>query len=310
VALCRFRPACRRVFDVGCRDDAEFAVDNRMRRLGIPSRRSEIPQTPPECVTCDRVHLQRSGAGGCGWIGGLDEMANQGPTARRVGRSVAQDGVRMSIAVPTVRPRSRSLNDVRTLIPDACYRRSTARATVALLVASLLYLLAVAALALTDLWWALVLLWLLAGLGIAGLFVLGHDPSHGALVNSRRANRAIAPSSMVFGALTGGWSSAVWLPTKLFILPFLMFVQIIGWTWMRTESVSECGTARPQGLARPERFERGGIAFASRTWTRVWTGDNSPKRTEQAQHEKAPVRGGIGCPHPDGVSVQQRRRDR
>ena len=53
----------------------------------------------------------------------------------------------MSIeAVPTVRPRSRSLNDVRTVIPDVCYRRSTARATVALLEASLLYLLPVAAL--------------------------------------------------------------------------------------------------------------------------------------------------------------------
>ncbi len=241
----------------------------------------------------------------------------------------------MSIeAVPIVRPRGRSLNDVRMLIPDACYRRSTARAAVALLGASLLYLLPVVALSLTDRWWALVALWLLAGLGIAGLFVLGHDASHGALVDSRRANRAIAqicmgPSlhveaawdlghnrihhgyttrqgfdfvwhpttvdeyrsfsrlarlrhrlewscvgsglyylrvvwwqkmwrfnapgkrhdaivrdkltlgsvvivvvatSMVIGALTGGWTSAVWLPTKLFVVPFLVFVQIIGWT--------------------------------------------------------------------------------
>ncbi len=103
----------------------------------------------------------------------------------------------MSIAtVPTVRPRSRSLNDVRSVIPDACYRRSTARAAVALLAASLLYLLPVAALALTDRWWALVVLWVLAGLGIAGLFVLGHDASHGALVDSRRANRAIAQICM------------------------------------------------------------------------------------------------------------------
>ena len=40
----------------------------------------------------------------------------------------------------------------------------------------------------------------------------------------------VVATSMVIGALTGGWTSAVWLPTKLFIVPFLVFVQIIGWT--------------------------------------------------------------------------------
>ena len=40
----------------------------------------------------------------------------------------------------------------------------------------------------------------------------------------------VVATSMVIGALTGGWTSAVWIPTKLFIVPFLVFVQIIGWT--------------------------------------------------------------------------------
>ncbi len=241
----------------------------------------------------------------------------------------------MSIdALPSVRPRTQSLNDVRAVIPDACYQRSTARATAALLQASALYLVPIALLTMTDRWWALIVLWPLAGLGVAGLFVLGHDASHGALVASRRANRVIAnicmgpsvhaeaawdlghnrihhgyttrqgfdfvwhpttvdeyrafsrlarlrhrlewsrvgsglyylrvvwwqkmwrfnapgkrhdaivrdklrlgsaaviavASSVAFGALTGGWMSAVWLPMKLFVVPFLLFVHIIGWT--------------------------------------------------------------------------------
>jgi hypothetical protein len=34
----------------------------------------------------------------------------------------------------------------------------------------------------------------------------------------------------VLGALTGGWVGAVWMPVKLFVVPFLLFVQIIGFT--------------------------------------------------------------------------------
>jgi omega-6 fatty acid desaturase (delta-12 desaturase) len=187
---------------------------------------------------------------------------------------------------------------------------------------------------LVDAWWAVLGLWVLAGLGAAGLFVLGHDASHGALLDSRRANRVIAqicmgPSAhveaawdlghnrvhhgyttregfdfvwhpltpkqyadlgrlgklrhrlewswlgsgayylrevwwskmwrfsapgkrhdaivrdkvvlgsvagvilvvtVVAGALTGGWVAAIWLPIKLWVVPFLLFVHIIGWT--------------------------------------------------------------------------------
>ena len=235
--------------------------------------------------------------------------------------------------LPT-RLRSESLNDVRAAIPESCYERSTARAIWTLLQAVVLYVGPTLGLALTDRWWATLMLWPLAGLGVAGLFVLGHDASHGALVETRRLNRLIARACMapsahveaawdlghnrihhgyttrqgfdfvwhpvtpdeyrawgrlarlrhriewswfgagayflrtvwwekmwrfnapgkrraeivrgkvVLGAVLGvvvaatstlsffadGWVAALWMPVKLFVVPFLLFVQIIGWT--------------------------------------------------------------------------------
>ncbi len=90
------------------------------------------------------------------------------------------------------RPRTQSLNDVRAVIPAECYEPSRTKGVAALVQAALLYLVPLALLALTDTWWAVLLLWMAAGLAVAGLFVLGHDASHGALFRSRRANRAVA----------------------------------------------------------------------------------------------------------------------
>lgn len=226
-----------------------------------------------------------------------------------------------------------SLNEVRSAIPAACYERSNSRAIGALIQAALLYALPLVGLALTDRWWALLVLWPLAALAISGLFILGHDASHGALFGSRRVNRAVARLCMapsahveaawdlghnrihhgyttrqefdfvwhpmtveqynacgmfarlrhrfewscfgagayflrvvwwekmwrysapgkrhgeivrdkavltalmvaavggiaVFGAFDGGLLTAIWLPLKLLVIPFLLFVQIIGW---------------------------------------------------------------------------------
>lgn len=241
----------------------------------------------------------------------------------------------MSLDVAASRPvRTQSLNDVRTVVDPSQYVRSRRRATAALVRAAVVYLVPLVGLVLVDAWWAVLGLWVLAGLGIAGLFVLGHDASHGALLDSRRANRVIAqicmgPSAhveaawdlghnrvhhgyttregfdfvwhpltpqqyadlgrlgklrhrlewswigsgayylrevwwskmwrfsapgkrhdaivrdkvvlgsvagvilavtVVAGALTGGWVAAIWLPIKLWVVPFLLFVHIIGWT--------------------------------------------------------------------------------
>ena len=204
----------------------------------------------------------------------------------------------------------------------------------ALAQAVLLYAIPMVGLALTDTWWMLLILWPLAGLAVSGLFVLGHDASHGALLDSRRLNRIVAQVCMVpslhveaawdlghnrihhgyttrqgfdfvwhpatvaeysamgrlarlrhrfewsrfgsgayflrtvwwqkmwrfnapgkrhdaivrdkitlsavlllafggaatLGALTGGWIAAIWVPIKLLVVPFLLFVQVIGWT--------------------------------------------------------------------------------
>jgi len=77
--------------------------------------------------------------------------------------------------------------------PAECYERS---GRWALLCSRNLYLVSLTLLALTNAWWALPILWLLTGLAIAGLFVLGHDASHGALG---------------------------------FVIPLAIFLQVIGW---------------------------------------------------------------------------------
>lgn len=230
--------------------------------------------------------------------------------------------------------RDRSLSAVRDVIPQECYERPPGRALLALSQAAVLHLGALLGLALTDDWRLLLPLWGLAGLGIAGLFVLGHDASHGALLRTRRMNRLVARLCMVpsahieaawdlghnrihhgyttrqgrdfvwhpltpedyealgrlrrlqhrvewswagsgiyflrvvwwqkmmrfrpvgrrgraiqvdkavlvgavtaalsltaaIGWVTAGSAGAVWLPVKLLVVPFLVFVQIIGWT--------------------------------------------------------------------------------
>jgi omega-6 fatty acid desaturase (delta-12 desaturase) len=208
------------------------------------------------------------------------------------------------------------------------------RAMVTIAQAVVLYAAALVGLAFTDRWYLLVPLWAVASLAVAGLFIIGHDASHGALLDSPKLNRRVAricmlPSmhveslwdlghnrihhgyttregfdfvwhpttpaqyaalgrfarmrhrfewswlgsgayfmrtvwwekmmrfqapgkrkkmmsrdrGMVIGvslvatavtAALGFWAdgvgSAVWMPVKLLVIPFLMFLQIIGWT--------------------------------------------------------------------------------
>jgi len=85
---------------------------------------------------------------------------------------------------------------VRAIIPPVCYERAKIRATRALIQATVLYAVPTVALVLTNTWWAVGIWWLLAGLAVSGLFVLGHDASHNALLDSRKANRIIAQLCM------------------------------------------------------------------------------------------------------------------
>ena len=55
------------------------------------------------------------------------------------------------------------------------------------------------------------------------------DPARASSLLGVTARGGLVAAAVV-GALQGGWVGAVWFPIKLFVVPFLMFVQIIGWT--------------------------------------------------------------------------------
>jgi omega-6 fatty acid desaturase (delta-12 desaturase) len=103
--------------------------------------------------------------------------------------------------------REGSLQAVRAVIPADCYERPTWRASLTVGQAALLHLAALVGLAVTNTWWLLLPLWLLAGLGVSGLFVLGHDASHGSLFEGTRRNRVVARLCMVPSAhVEAAWS--------------------------------------------------------------------------------------------------------
>lgn len=96
----------------------------------------------------------------------------------------------------TSRPRAEQLNTVREIIPDACYERPTGAAVRGLVRAWLVYAITIALLATAGSWWSIALLWVAAGLAVSGLFIMGHDASHGALTRSPRTNRILAQICM------------------------------------------------------------------------------------------------------------------
>lgn len=90
-----------------------------------------------------------------------------------------------------------ALVDVIGIISQHCYHNPTAKGLAYALRDFSIYGLIVATLIFTDTWWLLVPLWLIAGLAVSGLSVLGHDASRGALFRSRRLNRVIARVAML-----------------------------------------------------------------------------------------------------------------
>lgn len=90
-----------------------------------------------------------------------------------------------------------ALKPVLAVIPDRCYQRSTLRGLFLLGRDTAVLGLAVWGLLSTNNPLALVPLWLLAGLAVSGLFVLGHDAAHGALFDSSRLNTIAARYAML-----------------------------------------------------------------------------------------------------------------
>ena len=89
------------------------------------------------------------------------------------------------------------LKPVLDVIPERCHERSTSRGLGLVARDLLLYSAAVAGLIMFDSVWVTVVLWFVAGLAVAGLFVLGHDAAHEALFDSRRLNRVVSRLTML-----------------------------------------------------------------------------------------------------------------
>jgi omega-6 fatty acid desaturase (delta-12 desaturase) len=89
------------------------------------------------------------------------------------------------------------LKPVLDAIPAHCYERSTARGLGLLARDLAFYGLVVLGLLSTDNPLLLVPLWILSGLVVSALFVLGHDAAHGALFDSKRLNAFVGRLTML-----------------------------------------------------------------------------------------------------------------
>ena len=102
-----------------------------------------------------------------------------------------------TVARPDARPtgvterNTATLKPVLDAIPDHCYERPLAKGLAAISLAVLGYAASLALLVVAHAWWLVVPLWVLAGLAVSGLFVLGHDAAHGALFDSKTLNRTV-----------------------------------------------------------------------------------------------------------------------
>jgi omega-6 fatty acid desaturase (delta-12 desaturase) len=93
--------------------------------------------------------------------------------------------------------RPTNLKPVIDVIPARCHERSTVRGLGLIARDTVLYAAAVTGLLTTDRWYLVGPLWLLAGVAVSGLFVLGHDAAHGSLFDSDRLNALIGRVTML-----------------------------------------------------------------------------------------------------------------
>ena len=90
-----------------------------------------------------------------------------------------------------------TLREAISIIPDSCYENPTGKGILYLLWAVLIYGFSLGALFYTDNPVLLLALWVLTGLSVSSLFILGHDACHGALFKSKKLCRAIGRALML-----------------------------------------------------------------------------------------------------------------
>ncbi len=101
-------------------------------------------------------------------------------------------------------PGGQSLASVIEIIPARCYENPTWKGLAYFGRAIALHAGVLVALAATDSPWLLLPLWVLSGLSVSGLFIIGHDAAHGALFKSERTcwwvgQLAMLPSLHMYG---------------------------------------------------------------------------------------------------------------
>jgi len=82
--------------------------------------------------------------------------------------------------------RTVKLQTLRNAIRPECYHRQTSKAVLSYIFDLALYLTAIIAIFLLPVWWAQLLLGLVAGSAVAFMFVWAHDAAHGALFENKR----------------------------------------------------------------------------------------------------------------------------
>ena len=101
------------------------------------------------------------------------------------------------VSEPTMNTEPSTLLDVIKIIPEDCYDNPTFKGMSYVVRSFALYFAVIAALLSTNTWWLVVPLILVAGAMVSGLFVIGHDASHGALFKSAKLNRLVARIAML-----------------------------------------------------------------------------------------------------------------
>jgi len=91
----------------------------------------------------------------------------------------------------------KDLRGVISIIPESCYENPAWKGLTYIAVDVLLYGVCIWALTVTDSPLLLIPLWIVTGLSLSGLFILGHDAAHGALFASRRMCEAFGKVLML-----------------------------------------------------------------------------------------------------------------
>ena len=160
-------------------------LDSDRRRHRLSFRHTQCVRPAPP------LDAWRSTYWSVGWVSSATRRAMSTDISTSTTRTRTTRAAESLIETPT------GLKPVLDVVPEHCYERSTTRGLLLFAHDVAIFALAVWGLLSTDNPLLLVPLWLLAGISVAGLFVIGHDAAHEALFDSKRLNAVVARVSML-----------------------------------------------------------------------------------------------------------------